>query len=60
MTAYDMLSLLEFRRVLFRSNTQSNITRFICSHWEDPYDAKHLTLNQINIALGGLAKIVAL
>lgn len=41
------------------SNTQSNITRFICSHWEDPNDAKHLTLNQINIALGGLAKIVA-
>lgn len=40
------------------SNTQSNIARLICSHWEDPYDAKHLTLNQINITLGGLAKIV--
>lgn len=40
------------------SNTQSNISRLICSHWEDPYDAKHLTLKQINVALGELAEIV--
>ncbi len=40
------------------SNTQSNINRLICSHWEDPYDAKYLTLKQINIALGELAEIV--
>lgn len=41
------------------SDTQPNITRLICSHWEDPNDAKHLTLKQINTALGSLAKIVA-
>lgn len=40
------------------SATQSNISRLICSHWEDPSDAKHLTLKQINTALGGLANII--
>ena len=47
-----------FTEMDITSETQSNISRLICSHWEDPSDAKHLTLKQINTALGGMANII--
>lgn len=39
------------------STQQSGINRLICSHWEDPDDANHLTAKQINAALGDYASI---
>ena len=39
------------------SNRQPNIRQLICSHWEDPADANHLSLTQINTVLGDIAEI---
>lgn len=47
-----------FTEMDLASNRQQDINRLICSHWEDPYDAEHLTVKQINAALGELAKII--
>ena len=39
------------------SKTQPAIRRFICSYWENPGDAQHLTVAQIQQALGKIAEI---
>jgi len=39
------------------SEKQKNITRLLCSHWEDPEDAEHLTVAQIKKTLGTLVSI---
>jgi len=39
------------------SERQKNITRLLCSHWEDPEDAEHLSIAQINQTLGSLVSI---
>lgn len=39
------------------SEKQKNITRLLCSHWEDPADAEHLTLAQIKQTLEPLVSI---
>ncbi len=47
-TADDYITTLDIR-----SEQQSNVTRLICRHWEDPTGfAEHLTLRQIRSALG--------
>jgi hypothetical protein len=39
------------------SERQSDIKRLICSHWEDPADARHLTTEEIQKSLGEYAKV---
>ena len=44
----------EFR---IHSDLQPAIRRFVCSHWENPDDAKHLTVAQMQKVLGQIAEI---
>ena len=46
-----------FTEIDIYSAKQPNIKRLICSHWEDPADAAHLNLKQIQNALGSIAII---
>jgi hypothetical protein len=39
------------------SDKQPAIRRFVCSHWEIPTDAKHLTVAQMQKVLGQIAEI---
>lgn len=39
------------------SDTQPDINQFVCSYWEDPLDAKHLTVAEIRKTLGDIADI---
>ena len=49
---------IEYSTVLsIHSDKQPDIRRFTCSHWEDPSDATHLTVAQINQALGEVAEL---
>ena len=49
---------IEYSTVLsIHSASQPDIREFICSHWEDPADAHHLTISQIRRALGDIADI---
>jgi len=52
LTAVDYMTEFELQ-----SAQQPGITRLICSHWEDPDDAEHLTAKQIKTALGAYASI---
>jgi len=40
------------------SESQSAISRLYCSHWEDPFDAEHLSLEQMRKTLSPLVSIV--
>lgn len=59
----SMLSSASFTAVDYatefdlESAQHPGISRLICSHWEDPDDAEHLTVKQINAALGDYASI---
>ena len=37
-----------------QSQTQPKVWRLICQHWEDPKDSRHLTLAEIQQAVGGI------
>ena len=39
------------------SRLNPEIRKLICSHWEDPNDANHLSRNQIQKVLGGIASL---
>jgi len=39
------------------SDTQADIIQFVCSYWEDPLDAEHLTVAEIQKTLGDIATI---
>jgi len=52
LTAVDYMTEFELQ-----SAQQTGITRLICSHWEDPDDAEHLTAKQIQSALGAYTSI---
>jgi hypothetical protein len=39
------------------SDKQPVIRRFVCSHWENPTDARHLTVAQMQATLGQIAEI---
>ena len=39
------------------SDKQPDIFRFSCSYWEDPLDAEHLTVEQIQRTIGDIAAI---
>jgi len=39
------------------SDEQQNIRKLVCNHWEDPSDARHLTLTDIRMALNEIAEI---
>ena len=40
------------------SAKQTAILRLVCSHWEDPVDARFPTLEQINLTLEDIARII--
>lgn len=44
-------------QLTIHSDTQPTIRQFVCSYWEDPFDAKHLTVAEIHKILGDIAKI---
>jgi len=49
---------IEYKTVLtIHSDMQPNIRRLVCNHWEDPIDARHLSLAQIRTALGEIITI---
>ena len=41
-----------------RSDTQPDVLRMTCMHWEDPTDARFLTLSEIRQALGDYISII--
>ena len=41
------------------SETQPEVSRLLCEHWEDPADARHLMLEEIQQTLGGIIDIKA-
>lgn len=51
------MALVYTTRTTIHSATQPNIRQFACSHWEDPLDAKHLTVAQMQRTLGSIAEI---
>lgn len=52
------LTAIEYSTVMtIHSDKQANIRRLTCNHWEDPADAQHLTVAQMQSALGDYAQI---
>lgn len=51
------MALVYTTHMSIHSDTQPAIRQFACSHWEDPLDAKHLTVAQMQKALGDIAEI---
>jgi hypothetical protein len=41
-----------------KSDTQPDIRKLFCNHWEDPVDGRHLTVPEMNKALGGYAELL--
>lgn len=49
---------LDYSTVMhIHSDKQPAIRRFGCAYWERPYDAQHLTVAQMQKALGNIAKL---
>ena len=49
---------IEYKTELtIHSDEQPDIRKLICNHWEDPADARHLTLAEIRTTLGALVDI---
>jgi len=44
-------------RLSIHSDAQPDIQQFVCSYWEDPVDGKHLTVAEMQKALGDIAEI---
>lgn len=40
-----------------KSEIQPDIRQLVCNHWEDPLDAKHLTVPEIGATLGNFAEL---
>jgi hypothetical protein len=51
------MALVYSTEMRIHSDTQPGIRRFVCSHWEDPNDAKHLTVAEMQKTLGQIAVI---
>jgi hypothetical protein len=43
--------------LIINSDAQPDIRRLICSHWGDPSFGEHLTVNQMQAALGGFVHL---
>jgi len=41
----------------FQPKPDSIVSHLICGHWEDPHDGNHLSLQQIQMALGSIIEI---
>jgi hypothetical protein len=50
-------ALIYTTEMRIHSDSQSAIRRFACSHWENPNYATHLTVKQMQQALGQIVKI---
>jgi len=51
------MALVYSTEMHIHSDKQPDIRRFVCSHWEDPLDARHLTVADMQKALGNIATI---
>lgn len=52
------ISAMEYSTEMdIHSAKQPDVKKLICSHWEDPFDASHLTLQSIQKTLGDIATI---
>lgn len=51
------MALVYSTEMRIHSDSQTAIRRLVCSHWEDPLDARHLTVAQMQKALGHIAEI---
>jgi hypothetical protein len=51
------MALVYSTEMLIHSDKQPDIRRFVCSHWENPDDARHLTVGEMQKALGNIATI---
>lgn len=51
------MALVYSTEMHIHSDRQPDIRRFICSHWEDPNDAQHLTVAEMQKAMGHIAQI---
>lgn len=52
------ITALEYTtRLNIHSDKQPDIIQFLCSYWEDPLDAKHLTIAEMQKALGDIVRI---
>lgn len=51
------MALIYKTKLTLHSETQPDIRRLICEHWENPDDAYHLTVAQMQQALGDIAEI---
>lgn len=51
------MALEYYTEMTIHSDAQPAIRRFVCSHWENPDDAKHLTVAQMQQTLGQIAEI---
>jgi len=52
------LALVYSTDMHIHSVKQPDIRRFVCSHWENPDDARHLTVAEMQKALGNIATII--
>ena len=58
LSASSSSSSIEYMTIMsIHSDKQADIHEFTCSHWEDPSDAYHLTVEQMNRTLGSIAEI---
>jgi hypothetical protein len=56
--AGDSSPIIEYVTELYiHSDKQPDIRRLACSHWNDPIDDQHLTVEQIQMTLGKIAII---
>lgn len=51
------MALVYSTQMHIHSDRQPNIRRFACSYWENPDDAKHLTVAEMQKTLGKIAQI---
>jgi len=51
------MALVYSTEMYIHSDKQPDIRRFVCSHWEDPIGARHLTVAEMQKALGDIAEI---
>jgi len=51
------MALVYSTEMQIHSDKQPDIRSFVCSHWEDPLNAKHLTIAEMQKTLGEIATI---
>lgn len=53
----SLMAIESFTELTIHSEAQANIRQFICNQWNNPTDAQHLTVAEINQTLGDIAEL---